>query len=200
MWILGPMGSGSKLQPHSSSQFLMDIEESASNIRWVSRIPLTVKCAFIPWSRLVYSSTSQRNPNGKRIGSHAFWTAAAIAAIDSGGGFPAKVLALHHTSANNRWDWGWTFCTHDFPNKSSPCTPFHIQTNIPIALLILFCIPVPMAGVNKSKITNMPHICKAGFVVKHNYTFLYLFLNIYICIYLYLFINKYIYICIPWFI
>ena len=100
------------------------------------------------------------------------------------GGFPAKVLALHHTSANNRWDRGWTFRRHDFPNKSGPCTPFHIQTNIPIALLILFCIPVPMAGVDKSKITNMPHICKAGFVVGHNLTFLYMFSS-YIYIYIY---------------
>jgi hypothetical protein len=82
----GAHGKWLKLQPHSSSQFLMDIEESASNIRWVSHIPLTVKCAYKPWNRLVYSSTSQRNPNGKRIGSHDFWTAAAIG---SGGGIPS---------------------------------------------------------------------------------------------------------------
>ena len=62
--------------------------------------------------------------------------------------------------------------------------------------LNLLCIPVPMAGVDKSKITNMPHICKAGFVVGHNLTFLYMFSSYtYIYIYildLYLFIHIYI--------
>ena len=61
--------------------------------------------------------------------------------------------------------------------------------------LNLLCIPVPMAGVDKSKITNMPHICKAGFVVGHNLTFLYMFSS-YTYIYildLYLFIHIYIY-------